>query len=79
MPPERNDFVKGMEFFLNHPTASYAKNPQVFKELQQKSGMSISDMFKHVGRTSKYYKPKEPSDEEKSKARLNHLEASSTQ
>lgn len=77
MPPERSDYIKGMEIFLNNPKTSYKTNPHVFDELRQKSGMSISEMFKHVGRTSKYVKPKEPSDEEKSKARLNQLEQSS--
>ncbi len=77
MPRERNDYIKGMELFLNNPKTSYKANPQVFDELHKKSGMSISEMFKHVGRSSKYVKPKEPTDAEKSQERLNQLEQSS--
>ena len=79
MPRERSDYIKGMEIFLNNPKTSYKTNPHVFDELKNKSGMSISEMFKHVGRSSKFTKPKEPTDNEKSEQRLNKLEVSSQQ
>ena len=77
MPRERNDYIVGMEKFLNNPNTSYKSNPHIFDEIKSKTGMSISEMFKHVGRNSKYVKPKEPSDKQKSEERLTNLELSS--
>ncbi len=77
MPRERNEYILGMEKFLNNPNTSYKTNPRVFDEITKQSGMSISEMFKHVGRSSKYVKPKETTDKEKSEQRLTNLENNS--
>jgi len=76
MPRPKNDWTAGMESFLNHPTASY-KNPQVFKEIQKQSGMSISEMFKQVGRQTNKLKIKQPTEKELSQERLDKLESKS--
>jgi hypothetical protein len=78
MPRPKNDWTAGMEAFLNHPTASYRKNPQVFKEIQKTSGMSISEMFKQVGRQTNKQKIKQPTEKELSQERLDKLESKST-
>lgn len=78
MPRERNEYILGMEKFLNNPNTSYKTNPHVFDEIKKQTGMSISEMFKHVGRTSKYNtQRKEPTDKEKSEQRLTNLETNS--
>jgi len=77
MPKPKNDWTAGMEAFLNHPTASYRKEPHIFKEIHKQSGMSISEMFKQVGRQTNKLKPKPPTDKELSQERLDKLESKS--
>ena len=73
MPRRKNDIIAGMEAFLNNPDTTYA-NPHVFNEIHKQSGMSVSEMLKHVGRNSRNIKVKEPSDKEMSQERLKTLE-----
>jgi len=77
MPKRKDDFSAGLEAILNNPQTSFIKNPKTFREIHTESGMSMSQMIKHIGRESKHYKEKKPTDEERSKARLDTLEASS--
>lgn len=73
----KDDFSAGLETILNNPQTSFIKNPKTFKEIHSQSGMPISAMIKHIGRTSKAHKEKKPTDEERSKERLENLEAKS--
>jgi hypothetical protein len=63
-----------MEAVLNNPQTSFLHNPKVFHEIHRESGMTMAAMMKHIGRGSKDKKKHEPSDEEKSEARLNKME-----
>lgn len=63
----------GMEAVLNNPDTSFLKNPKTFNELQKQSGMSISAMMRHIGSQAK--KQKGPTDAERSKERLDAIEA----
>jgi hypothetical protein len=65
-----------MEAVLNNPKTSFLHNPSTFKEIQTQSGMSMNAMLKHVGGRSRQ-KKKEPTDAEKSEARINAMEAAS--
>jgi cytochrome c556 len=73
----KDDFSAGLEAILNNPQTSFIKNPKTFREIHTESGMSMSQMIKHIGRQSKVQKEKKPTDEERSKARLDTLEANS--
>lgn len=77
----KDNFSAGLEHVLNNPKASFMKSPAVFNEIQNKAGMSMSQMLKHVGKQRKNHHnaPKKPSDEEKSKERLEKLEAASAE
>lgn len=74
---QKDDFTAGLETILNNPQASFLKNPAVFREIQQQSGMSVGAMIKQLGRGSKRQKPAEPTDAEKSKARMDKMEEAS--
>jgi hypothetical protein len=50
-------------------------NPGVFKQIAGSSGMPISQALKYIGKRSR--QPPKPSDDEKSKARIEKLEAAS--
>jgi hypothetical protein len=50
------------------------KNPKTFKEIHAQSGMPLTAMVRHIGRMSKNKKETKPTDEERSKARLDNLE-----
>jgi hypothetical protein len=75
--PRKTDFVVGLEAVLNNPQTSFMKNPKVFSELYSQSKMSMNAMMKHIGKSSKNKKTKEPTDAEKSEARLDRMEAQS--
>jgi hypothetical protein len=62
----------GLEKILNNPQASPLQNPDVFRQIVSTSGMPLSETLKYIGKKSK--QPKE-TDEAKSKARLEKLEA----
>ena len=74
--PRKSDYIVGLEAVLNNPKTSFLHNPSTFKEIQTQSGMSMNAMLKHVGGRSRQ-KKKEPTDAEKSKERLDAMEAAS--
>lgn len=74
MPRHKSHFVVGLETILNNPKTSFQHSPKVFKEIHAQSGMTMSDMIRHIGKGSKQKKVAEPSDAEKSKARLDAME-----
>lgn len=72
----KDAFTVGLEHILNNPQTSFL-NPtgrEVFSEAYKKSGMSLSGMIRHIGKT-KQSKRMEPTEDEKSKQRLAQLEA----
>jgi hypothetical protein len=81
MPPPRRyktSFTVGLEHVLNNPTASFINSSKVINEINEKSGLSMTAIMKHIGKRKRSrQEPKEKSDEEKSKERLGKLEAAS--
>ena len=69
----KNSFQVGLEHILNNPNASFLTNPNVFNEIHKQSGLTLTQMVKHIGK-----KKKEPSEKEKSEQRLKELESKST-
>jgi hypothetical protein len=74
----KSEYVLGVEKVLNTPSMSFMANPKVFNEIHKQSGMSLENMFRHIGRSSKA-KEYKPSDSERSEARLNNLQVKSDQ
>jgi hypothetical protein len=74
MPRHKDDFSAGLEQILNNPETSFLTNPKTFKEIHSQSGMSMSEMIRHVGRGSKKQKVHKPTDAERSEQRLGNLE-----
>ena len=72
--PHKTTFQLGMEAVLNNPQTSFLTNPRTFNEIHKQSGMSMNAMMKHIGGKVKQ-KKKEPTDAEKSKERLDAMEA----
>jgi hypothetical protein len=72
--PHKTTFQLGMEAVLNNPQTSFLTNPKTFNEIHKQSGMSMNAMMKHIGGKVKQQK-KEPTDAEKSKERLDAMEA----
>jgi len=71
----KSDWVTGLEVLLNNKNANPLKNHKVFGEIQKESGMPLSHMIKHLGKTSKKNKqPEKPTDKERSEARLANME-----
>lgn len=69
--PKKSDYRVGLEMILNNPQTSFMKQPQVFHEIHKQSGMTMSQMMKTLGKTSKSRNGvKEETDEEKSEKRL---------
>lgn len=77
MPRRKDDFTAGLEAILNNPQTSFMTNPKTFREIHSQSGMPVSQMIKFIGKQSKNKKEHIPTDDEKSKARLDTLEAKS--
>jgi len=75
----KNSFQLGLEHVLNNKETSFLHNPHVFNEIHRNSGMSVSNMMKHIGKTRSSEKAKEPTEKEKSEQRLKDLEAKSHQ
>lgn len=77
MPKRKTDFAMGLETILNNPQTSFLTNPKTFSEIHVQSKMPLTSMIKTIGRGAKdnKKKPKEPTDEEKSEARLSKMEA----
>ena len=65
----------GLEKLLNSKEASPLNNPAVFKNVVSTSGMSISSILKYTGK--QIQRPRKPTDDEKSKERIQKLEAAS--
>ncbi len=73
----KNSFQLGLEHVLNNKQANFMNNPHVFNEIHKNSGMSITQMMKHLGKTKANEKAKEPTEKEKSEQRLKELESKS--
>jgi len=65
----------GLEKLLNSKEASPLNNPAVFKNVVSTSGMSISSILKYTGK--QIQRPRKPTDDQKSKERIQKLEAAS--
>jgi len=74
MPRHKDDFSAGLERILNNPETSFLTNPKTFKEIHAQSGMSMSEMVRHIGRGSKKQKVHKVTDAERSEQRLGNLE-----
>jgi hypothetical protein len=70
--PKKSAMTMGLEKILNSKDASPLNNPDVFRQIVRASGQPLSETLKYIGKKSKAPKP---NDEEKSKARLEKLEA----
>lgn len=77
MPKRKTDFAMGLETILNNPQTSFLTNPKTFGEIHSQSKMPLSSMIKTIGKGAKNNKSKskEPTDEEKSEARLSKMES----
>ena len=74
MPPRKGASHIGMERVLNDPNSSFLVNPQVFNQIKSASGMPFTEIFRQIG---KGRKAKGPTDKERSKERIEKLEADS--
>jgi len=72
--PRKTAYQLGMEAVLNNPQTSFLTQPRTFNEIYSQSKMSMNAMMKHIGGKAKQ-KKKEPSDAERSKERLDAMEA----
>jgi hypothetical protein len=63
----------GLEKILNDPNASPLTRPDVFRQVMAASNQPLTMSLRHIGKTSRM---KKPSDDEKSKERLEKLEES---
>jgi hypothetical protein len=77
MPRRKTDFAMGLETILNNPQTSFLTQPKVFGEIHAQSKMPLASMIKTIGRGAKQSKgkPREPTDDEKSQARLDAMES----
>ena len=74
----KNSFQLGLEQVLNNPQTSFIHHPHIFNEIHKSSGMSVTQMMKHIGRSrANENKQKEPTEKEKSEQRLKKLESKS--
>lgn len=76
MPRRKNDFTMGLETILNNPNTSFLTQPKVFSEIHSQSKMPLTTMIRTIGRSAKEQKGKraEPTDDEKSQARLSNMQ-----
>jgi hypothetical protein len=72
--PRKTAYQLGMEAVLNNPNTSFLTQPRTFNEIYSQSKMSMNAMMKHIGGKVKQ-KKKEPTDAERSKERLDTMEA----
>lgn len=73
--PRKTDFQLGLETILNNPKTADKK---VFHEIQTQSQMGMGQMIKTIGRSSRSRKEKkEPTDEEKTAARMEAMKVKS--
>jgi hypothetical protein len=73
--PKKTAYQLGMEAVLNNPNTSFLTQPRTFNEIYSQSKMSMNAMMKHIGGKVKNQKKKEPTDAERSKERLDAMEA----
>lgn len=73
--PRKTAYQLGMETILNNPQTSFLTQPRTFNEIYSQSKMSMNAMMKHIGGKVKNQKKKEPTDAERSKERLDAMEA----
>lgn len=70
----KTEYQLGLETILNNPKTSFLKNPGMLNEISKSSGMNMGLMIKTIGKSSKNAKKaKEPTDDEKSVARLENM------
>jgi hypothetical protein len=64
----------GLETMMNNPATSpfTAEGSKVFKEVINASGLPLTDALKYIGKNKK--KPRGPTDQERSEARIEKLE-----
>ena len=75
MPPPKRPQHLGLERLLNNKEASPLSNPAVFRQVVSSSGMSVSQILKYTGK--RMTAPKKPTDDERSKERIQKLEEAS--
>lgn len=68
---QKSALTLGLEKILNNPQTSPISNPQVFRQIMASANQPITASLKHIGKGSKV---KGPTDDERSKARLEKLE-----
>lgn len=73
----KNAMQLGLEKLLNSKEASPLTNPAIFNNVVSSSGMSVSAILKYTGR--QIQRPRRPTDAERSKERIQKLEAASEQ
>jgi arsenate reductase-like glutaredoxin family protein len=70
----KTEYQLGLETILNNPKTSFLKNPKMIEEISKSAGMSMSQMIKTIGKSSKTAnKRKEATDDEKSMNRLQSM------
>jgi hypothetical protein len=73
----KSEYHRGLERVLNNTKTSFlGNNGAVFGEMHKQSGMGLTTMLRHIGRGSKGGS-KEPTDKERSEARLKEMESKS--
>ena len=74
---QKNAMTIGLETMLNNPATSpfTGEGHKVFKEVIHASGMPITEALKYIGKNKK--KPRGPTDQERSKERVEKLEETS--
>lgn len=77
--PKKNDFTLGLEYMMNNPKTSpfTAEGSRAFKEVIHASEMPLSEALKYIGKNKK--KTKGPTDKERSEARVEKLQETSTE
>lgn len=71
MPKQKSALTLGLEKILNNPQASPLTNPAVFRQIVQSTNQPLTASLRHLGKGSRV---KEPTDQERSKARVAKLE-----
>lgn len=75
MPHQKSAMTLGLEKILNNPETSFLKNPTVFRQIMTSANQPITASLRHIGLSARASgKPKPPTDEERSKARLQQME-----
>ena len=77
--PKKNDLTLGLEYMMNNPKTSpfTAEGSKVFKEVINASEMPLTEALKYIGKNKK--KTKGPTDKERSEARVEKLQETSTE